>query len=49
MFVQMTENIFPPNTTAEAALSQTLQKRLQKLLTRERAPFEQANDLAQIR
>ena len=49
MFVQIAQNIFPPTPSSEAALSQTFTQRLQKLLTRDRSPFEQADHLAQIR
>ena len=49
MFVQITQNIFPPTSSSEAALSQTFAQRLQKLLPCERSLFEHSDHPAQVR
>ncbi len=49
MFVQITQNIFPPTPSSQAALSQTFDQRLQKLLPRDRLPFEHSDHPAQVR
>ena len=49
MFVQITQNIFPPTPDSEATLSQTFAQRLQKLFPRDRSPFDRTDHSTQVR